>query len=62
MVIFTSAQGSPAGGNGVVALTGSFDRERFVANPIDSSTLWLDYRRDFNGAMSWENVPASISR
>nr|BAA12320.1 endo-inulinase precursor [Talaromyces purpureogenus]BAA12321.1 endo-inulinase precursor [Talaromyces purpureogenus] len=62
VIIFTPAQGSPAGGNGVVALTGSFDGETFLANPVDSSTLWLDYGRDFDGAMSWENVPASDGR
>ncbi|EED15731.1 inulinase, putative [Talaromyces stipitatus ATCC 10500] len=62
VVIFTPAQGSPPGGNGVVALTGSFDGETFVADPVDSSTLWLDYGRDFDGALSWENVPASDGR
>ncbi|KAH8693062.1 putative inulinase [Talaromyces proteolyticus] len=54
--------GVPPGGNGVVALTGSFDGKTFVADSVDSSTLWLDYGRDFDGAMSWENVPASDGR
>ncbi|GAM42287.1 inulinase [Talaromyces pinophilus] len=62
VLIFTPAQGSPPGGNGVVALTGSFDGETFVADPVDPSTLWLDYGRDFDGALSWENVPASDGR
>ncbi|KAF9891676.1 hypothetical protein FE257_003688 [Aspergillus nanangensis] len=62
VLILTPAQGSPAGGNGVFALTGSFDGEIFQADPVDTSKLWLDYGRDFDGAMSWENVPASDGR
>jgi levanase/fructan beta-fructosidase len=62
VLMFTPAQGSPPGGNGVVALTGSFDGETFVADPVDPSTLWLDYGCDFDGALSWENVPASDGR
>ncbi|KAB8226988.1 glycoside hydrolase family 32 protein [Aspergillus alliaceus] len=62
VLMFTPAQGSPAGGNGVVALTGSFDGKTFVADPVDSSTLWLDYGRDFDGALSWENIPVSDGR
>ncbi|KAF7593922.1 hypothetical protein BBP40_010624 [Aspergillus hancockii] len=62
VLMFTPAQGSPAGGNGVVALTGSFNGKTFVADPVDSTTLWLDYGRDFDGAMSWENVPVSDGR
>ncbi|QKX59934.1 uncharacterized protein TRUGW13939_07076 [Talaromyces rugulosus] len=62
VLIFTPAQGSPPGGNGVVALTGSFDGKTFVADPVDPSTLWLDYGRDFDGALSWENVPESDGR
>ncbi|KAL5000430.1 glycosyl hydrolase [Aspergillus recurvatus] len=62
VLIFTPAQGSPAGGNGVVALTGVFDGIAFHADPVDASRLWLDYGRDFDGAMSWENVPGSDGR
>ncbi|TGO31570.1 hypothetical protein BHYA_0519g00010 [Botrytis hyacinthi] len=62
VLIVTPANGSPATGNGVFGLTGSFDGAVFTADPIDTSTLWLDYGRDFDGAMSWENVPASDGR
>ncbi|KAJ5963097.1 glycosyl hydrolase [Penicillium waksmanii] len=62
VLIMTPATGSPAGGNGVVALTGSFDGSTFKPDPVDPSTLWLDYGRDFDGAMSWENVPAVDGR
>ncbi|PQE08907.1 glycosyl hydrolase family protein [Rutstroemia sp. NJR-2017a WRK4] len=61
-LIVTPATGSPATGNGVFGLTGSFDGAVFNADPVDTSTLWLDYGRDFDGAMSWENVPASDGR
>jgi levanase/fructan beta-fructosidase len=59
VLIFTPAEGSPAGGNGVLALTGSFDGTVFHPNPVNVSTLWLDYGRDFDGALSWENLPDS---
>lgn len=62
VIIFTPAQGSPAGGNGVLGLTGSFDGKTFVADPVDNATLWLDYGRDFDGALSWVNVPTSDDR
>ncbi|KAJ0413009.1 glycosyl hydrolase [Aspergillus carlsbadensis] len=62
VLIITPAQGSPAGGNGVFALTGSFDGTSFEADPVDTSTLWLDYGRDFDGALSWENVEAADGR
>ncbi|KAL2816586.1 glycosyl hydrolase [Aspergillus cavernicola] len=62
VLIVTPAQGSPAGGNGVFGLTGTFDGTTFAADPVDPSTLWLDYGRDFDGALSWENVPASDGR
>jgi sucrose-6-phosphate hydrolase SacC (GH32 family) len=58
----TPAQGSPAGGNGIFALTGSFDGTVFTADPFDPETQWLDYGRDFDGALSWENVPTSDGR
>jgi sucrose-6-phosphate hydrolase SacC (GH32 family) len=59
VLIITPATGSPAGGNGVFAVTGSFDGAVFTADPVDPSAFWLDYGRDFDGALSWENVPAS---
>ncbi|KAI1369040.1 concanavalin A-like lectin/glucanase domain-containing protein [Xylaria arbuscula] len=59
VLMFTPAQGSPAGGNGVIALTGSFDGTTFTADGFDASTNWLDYGRDFDGALSWENLPSS---
>lgn len=62
VLIVTPAAGSPAGGNGVFALTGSFNGSVFTADTIDPTTLWLDYGRDWDGAMSWENVPASDGR
>ncbi|CAI7650326.1 unnamed protein product [Penicillium viridicatum] len=62
VLILTPAQGSPAGGNGVLALTGSFDGETFKPDPVDPANPWLDYGRDFDGAMSWENVPGSDGR
>ncbi|KAL2834121.1 glycosyl hydrolase [Aspergillus pseudoustus] len=62
VLIVTPAQGSPAGGNGVFALTGSFDGTSFQADPVDTSTLWLDHGRDFDGVLSWENVEASDGR
>lgn len=63
VIIFTPAQGPPPpGGNGVVALTGSFDGKTFVADPVGAATLWLDYGRDFDGALSWVNVPTSDGR
>ncbi|KAJ9488629.1 Extracellular endo-inulinase [Penicillium thymicola] len=62
VLIITPADGSPAGGNGVLALTGSFDGSTFKADPVDPSTLWLDYGREFDGALSWENVAAADGR
>lgn len=62
VMLVTPAQGSPAGGNGVFGIVGSFDGTRFVADLVDPATMWLDYGRDFDGAMSWENVPISDGR
>ncbi|KFA80736.1 hypothetical protein S40288_10028 [Stachybotrys chartarum IBT 40288] len=62
VMIITPATGSPASGNGVFALTGSFDGAVFTADPVDPSAFWLDYGRDFDGALVWENVPASDGR
>ncbi|OKP07876.1 Extracellular endo-inulinase inuA [Penicillium subrubescens] len=62
VLMLTPANGSPAGGNGVLAFTGSFDGRVFTANLVDPNNLWLDYGRDWDGAMSWENVPASDGR
>lgn len=58
----TPASGSPAGGNGNFAVTGSFDGTTFKADAFDATRNWLDYGRDFDGAMSCENVPASDGR
>lgn len=38
VLMVTPSQGSPAGGNGVVALTGSFDGKAFIADPVSDST------------------------
>ncbi|KAH9204205.1 glycosyl hydrolase family protein [Leptodontidium sp. 2 PMI_412] len=62
VLIVTPASGSPAGGNGVFALTGSFNGTVFTADTVDTSNFWLDYGRDFDGAMSWENVAAADGR
>ncbi|KAB8227960.1 glycosyl hydrolase family protein [Aspergillus alliaceus] len=62
VMIITPATGSPAGGNGVFAVTGSFNGAAFTADPVDPGTFWLDYGRDFDGALIWENVPASDGR
>lgn len=62
VMLITPAAGSPAGGNGVFGVTGSFDGTKFTAESVDSATMWLDYGRDFDGALSWENVPASDGR
>jgi sucrose-6-phosphate hydrolase SacC (GH32 family) len=62
VLIITPATGSPAGGNGVFALTGSFDGTVFTADPVDPRSFWLDHGRDFDGALVWENVPASDGR
>ncbi|KAF2010227.1 glycoside hydrolase family 32 protein [Aaosphaeria arxii CBS 175.79] len=62
VMLNTPAQGSPAGGNGVFGITGSFDGTVFKADPVDPATMWLDYGRDFDGALSWENVPAADGR
>lgn len=62
VMLITPAEGSPAGGNGVFGITGSFDGSKFTADPVDPATMWLDYGRDFDGALSWENVPASDGR
>ncbi|GFF67361.1 extracellular endo-inulinase inu2 [Aspergillus lentulus] len=59
VLVITPATGSPAGGNGVFAVTGAFDGAVFTADPVHPSAFWLDYGRDFDGALSWENVPAS---
>ncbi|KAH8197448.1 hypothetical protein TruAng_008379 [Truncatella angustata] len=61
VLVFTPAQGSPAGGNGVLAFTGSFDGTTFIPDAFNAAN-WLDYGRDFDGALSWENVPSSDGR
>ncbi|KAJ4116977.1 hypothetical protein NW765_010390 [Fusarium oxysporum] len=62
VLIVTPAQGSPAGGNGVFAVTGSFDGATFTPDPVDPTNMWLDFGRDWDGAYSWENVPTSDGR
>lgn len=62
VLLITSAKGSPAGGNGVLALTGSFDGTKFSPDAVDRDALWLDYGRDFDGVISWANVPERDGR
>ncbi|KAM0549530.1 hypothetical protein ACHAPJ_009346 [Fusarium lateritium] len=62
VLLVTPAQGSPAGGNGVFAVTGSFDGTTFSPDGIDATNMWLDFGRDWDGAYSWENVPSSDGR
>lgn len=61
-MLVTPATGPPSGGNGVFALTGSFDGTVFTPDPVDPDTMWLDYGRDYDGALSWEKVPESDGR
>ncbi|RYP54541.1 hypothetical protein DL768_000743 [Monosporascus sp. mg162] len=62
VMLITPAAGSPAGGNGVFGVIGSFNGTTFTADPVELATMWLDYGRDFDGALSWENVPVSDGR
>jgi levanase/fructan beta-fructosidase len=62
VMLVTPATGSPATGNGVFGVTGSFNGTTFTADPVDPATMWLDYGRDFDGALRWENVPTSDGR
>ncbi|KAF5574640.1 inulinase [Fusarium pseudoanthophilum] len=62
VLLITPAEGSPAGGNGVFAVTGSFDGTRFRADAVDSTNMWLDFGRDWDGAYGWESVPSSDGR
>jgi sucrose-6-phosphate hydrolase SacC (GH32 family) len=52
VMMFTPASGSPAGGNRNLVITGSFDGIPFNADAFDPADMWLDYRRDFDGALS----------
>jgi levanase/fructan beta-fructosidase len=51
--------GYPAGGKEILALIGSFDGIYFKAKLFGASTGLLAYGRDFDGALSWQSVPAS---
>ncbi|POS68823.1 inulinase [Diaporthe helianthi] len=62
VLLCTPATGSPAGGNGNFAVTGLFDGTLFTPDVFDAASNWLDYGRDFDGSLSWENVPASDGR
>lgn len=62
VMVVTPAKGSPAGGNGVFGLTGSFDGTTYTAEEVDPATMWLDHGRDFDGALAWENVPDDDAR
>lgn len=62
VLLCTPASGSPAGGNGNFAVTGSFDGTLFTPDAFDAASSWLDHGRDFDGALSWENVPAPDGR
>ncbi|KAL2852114.1 glycosyl hydrolase [Aspergillus pseudoustus] len=55
-------EASPASENRVLVLIGSFDRTTYTANSLHALTLWLDHGRDFDGAKTWENVPAANRR
>jgi len=61
-LLITVASGSPAGGNGVIGILGSFDGVSFMPDTVNTAALWLDHGRDFDGVTSWENVPAQDGR
>lgn len=61
VLVITPATGSPAGGNGVFYFVGSFDGITFTREQVGTA-LWADYGRDWDGVMSWENVPAADGR
>lgn len=61
-MIITLANRSPVGGNGVLASSCSFDGSKFKPNPVDPSTLWLDYGHNLDGALGWENFPVTDGR
>ncbi|MEM9373776.1 MAG: GH32 C-terminal domain-containing protein, partial [Planctomycetota bacterium] len=50
----TPANGSPAGGNGVIYWIGSMGERGFVA---ETDAQWADFGRDFDGVYSWEEAP-----
>ncbi|MEM1186145.1 MAG: glycoside hydrolase family 32 protein [Planctomycetota bacterium] len=50
----TPANGSPAGGNGVLYWVGTMDEGGFVAQ---TPAQWADYGRDFDGVYSWDEAP-----
>jgi sucrose-6-phosphate hydrolase SacC (GH32 family) len=62
VLVITPAAGSPAGGNGVFYIYGSFDGEVFTREHPASEVYWLDYGRDYDGVISWENMPAGDDR
>jgi sucrose-6-phosphate hydrolase SacC (GH32 family) len=58
-LLITPAESSPAGGNGVFAVTGSFNGTTFCTDAVDSTNMWLDLGREWDGAYGWENVSFS---
>lgn len=57
VLMHTPAQGSPAGGNGVLYFVGDFDGRSFTnQNPV-GTPLWVDYGRDFDGTQTWQELP-----
>ncbi|MEM7755858.1 MAG: glycoside hydrolase family 32 protein [Planctomycetota bacterium] len=50
----TPAQGSPAGGNGVLYWVGSMGERGFIAQ---TPAQWADFGRDFDGVYSWDEAP-----
>jgi hypothetical protein len=61
-MLVTPAPGGPAGSNENLAITDSFDGTSFSAGQLDAEAMWLDYGRDVDGALSWENVHSSEGR
>ena len=67
VMIWTPAQGSPAGGNGVMYAVGAnntaggFNGNSFTRENAGTA-LWADYGRDFDGTQSWSNIPTSDGR
>ena len=57
VLMHTPAQGSPAGGNGVLYFVGEFDGNNFTSeNPV-GTPLWVDHGRDFDGTQTWQDDP-----
>ncbi len=62
VLVITPSAGSPAGGNGVMYFVGQFNGTSFTSDNPPTTVLWADYGRDFDGVLSWENIPTADGR